>query len=519
MSLFSISFVLFVAVGLLLYYVLPSRIQWLVLLALSLFFYFFGGVKTAGYLLFVTLSTYGAARLLGNCNASLKGLTREEKAQRNPAVRRRKRLISAAVLLCNFLLLFFVKYWDFTADGINSIPGIQLPEINLLVPLGISYYMFQSIGYVIDVYRGKYSPEKNVLKYALFVSFFPQITQGPIGRYDDLAPQLYARRDFHFDDIRAGLQLILWGCMKKLVVADRAGVVVDEIYGNYENYGGALIAFGVLFYSIQLYCDFSGGIDIIRGVARLFGIHLAENFRRPIFSTSLTDFWRRWHISLGTWMKDYLFYPLSLSKPFLKLGKFSRKKIGGRFGKILPTSIATFIIYFVIGIWHGSSWKYVAFGFYNGILITSGLLLEPFFARLREKLGLSEEHRGRKAFAMVRTCLLVFIGRYITRAGSFLTSVAMLWKTVRHPIPSQLFNGALSALGLTPWDFLIVGVGVIVLLTVEFFQERGRPLSEALEKKPFVLQWLVFTVGLAVLLFFGIFRGDYITADLIYQQF
>lgn len=204
------------------------------------------------------------------------------------------------------------------------------------MPLGLSYFIFQSVGYVIDVYRGKLSAQKNPLKYGLFVSFFPQMVQGPISRYDQLAPQLLSQRSLDWRDLKLGIQLCLWGYFKKLVIADRAAVLVNAVITENCPYGGAIIASGILFYCIQLYCDFSGGIDITRGVARMFGIDMAENFRRPIFAMSLTEYWRRWHITLGAWMRDYVFYPLSLSKTFGKLSRWARTHIKGTGGKILP---------------------------------------------------------------------------------------------------------------------------------------------------------------------------------------
>lgn len=502
-----------------LYYLLPKRSQWGVLLALSWGFYFSLGLGAMGYLLFVTASSYGAALALEHVNQYGKGLSKEARAIQGPKLKNKKRLIASALFFGNFGLLFFVKYWDFTATVFGTRLGVRFPSLGLVAPLGISYYIFQSAGYVIDVYRGKYEAQHNFLKYALFVSFFPQITQGPIGRYDALAPQLLKSRSFSFENLKAGLQLVLWGCLKKLVVADRAGIVADRVFGDPSAYGGFLLAFGVLFYCVQLYCDFSGGIEIIRGVARIFGICLAENFKRPIFAVSLTDFWRRWHITLGAWMKDYLFYPISLSKPLLKFGKFCRKKIGGRLGKILPTAVPTFLIYFIIGIWHGANWKYIAFGLYNGVLITTGLLLEPWFSTLRTKLSLSQKSRGMRLFGMARTALLVFFGRYLTRAKDLHTGFSMLWKTVRHPIPSQLWNGTLFSLGLSEWDLLVVALGVLLLLFLEFFEEQGRAITEKLEEKPFFLQWLFLAAELFIVLFLGVFRGDFVAAEFIYQQF
>ena len=503
----------------LLYYLVPKKLQWMLLLVLSYIFYVSGGVSMAGYLLFTTLSTYAAALLLGRENRRLTALSKEEREKAKKTAVRRKKLVCAAAIVLNFGLLYFLKYWNFTADLFGSAFGASLPRFDLIMPLAISFYMFQSVGYLIDVYRDKYPAQKNVFKYALFVSFFPQMVQGPIGRYDALAPQLLGQRRLDFENLKAGIQLMVWGYFKKLLIADRAAVVANQVFGNYEEYGGAVILFGVIFYCIQLYCDFSGGIDIIRGVAKLFGIEMAENFKRPFFAVSLTDFWRRWHISLGTWMKDYLFYSISFSKPLMRFGKFSRRKIGGRLGKILPTSIATFIIYFVIGIWHGASWKYIVFGLWNGVLITSALLLEPVFIRIKQKLHISDKSGWYHVFQVLRTTAIVVIGRYMTRADGFLYAVDMLKKTLLHPIPSQIMSGELMRLGLKAEDYLVIVLGMALLLFAEVLQERGKSLGALLDRAPAVLQYAVMAAGVICILWFGVFSGDYIASEFIYMQY
>lgn len=527
MSPASLGFVFFVLIGLVLYYTLPKllsgkateNVQWVILLILSYVFYMWGGAKTVAYLLFTTLITYLAARLISKVLKQEKSLAREEREAKK-ALKRKRVWLSTGAMVLNFGLLYFVKYWNFTAELINGGRSV-LPVFNIIVPLGISFYMFQSIGYVIDVYRGKYEAQKNFLKYALFVSFFPQITQGPIGRYDALAPQLLDRHRFNYENMQDGIQLMLLGYLKKLVIADRAAVVANEVFSHYadKNYGGAIILFGVIFYTIQLYCDFSGGIDIIRGTAKLFGIDMAINFERPFFATSLADFWRRWHISLGTWMRDYLFYPLSLSKPFMKLGKFSRKKIGGRFGKILPTSLATFIIYLVIGIWHGASWKYVAFGLWNGTLITASLLLEPAFEKMKKTLRIKSDSKIYKLFQVFRTTVLIIIGRYITRADGFIYAMEMLKITFTRFVPSQLFSSTVLTLGLKKEDFIIVFVGFILLLIYEFLQEIGKNPLEKLNASTAVVQWVATAAVLVVILLLGAYSGDYIASEFIYKQY
>jgi len=519
MSTVSLTFLLFVAAGLLLYYMAPKKLQWILLLALSYIFYLSGGVSMTGYLLFTTLSTFLAALFIGRQNKRLSDLSREEREKAKKAVGRKKKLVCALAIVLNFGLLYFLKYWNFTAELFQSAFSVTLVRFDLIMPLAISFYMFQSVGYLVDVYRDKYPAQKSVFKYMLFVSFFPQMVQGPIGRYDALAPQLLGGHKLDFENLKAGIQLMVWGYFKKLLIADRAAVVANQVFGNYEEYGGTVILFGVILYCIQLYCDFSGGIDIIRGVAKLFGIEMAENFRQPFFAVSLTDFWRRWHISLGTWMKDYLFYSISFSKPLMRFGKFSRRKIGGRFGKILPTSIATFIIYFVIGIWHGASFKYVAFGLWNGILITSALLLEPAFIKIKKKLHIRDKNRWYHVFQVLRTTVIIIIGRYLTRADGFLYAVAMLKKTLLHPIASQIVNGELLRLGLKMEDYLVIVFGMALLLFAEVLQECGKSLSAVLDRAPSFCQYAVMAMGFICILWFGVFSGDYIASEFIYMQY
>ncbi|MFQ9860314.1 MAG: MBOAT family O-acyltransferase, partial [Evtepia gabavorous] len=412
MSFTTLPFLVLVALSVAAYYLLPQRVQWMALLAASMVFYCVGGGKTVLYVFYTAVIVYGSGLLLGRFNDLRRAAPKEEKKAITARYKPYRRAVVLVACLANFGLLYVLKYWNFTADLFQPLadqlrPGTQIPLSELVLPLGISFFMFQSVGYVIDVYRDKYAPEKNFAKLLLFVSFFPQMVQGPISRFNDLAPQLFARRSLDYTDLKYGIQLILWGYFKKMVIADRAAVLVNTVLDDPWSYSGSILAVGVLFYCIQLYGDFSGGIDITRGVARLFGIDLAENFRRPLFSTSLTDFWRRWHITLGAWMRDYLFYPLSLSKPFGKLGKFTRKHLKGKLGKILPTSLATFLVYFVIGIWHGANWRYVAFGFWNGGIITLSLLLAPYVLRWKQALRINDKSIGWHRCQLGRTIRLV----------------------------------------------------------------------------------------------------------------
>lgn len=521
MALTSPEFIALVVVALGAYYLLPRRCQWIILLLTSCFFYLSGGIGSMGYLLFTILTTYTAGRVLGALNQKRQSLTEQGDTSAVSRIKKQKKALVAAAAVINFGLLFLVKYWDFTAQALTGLTGgiLTLPRLELMLPLGLSFYMFQSMGYVIDCYRGKYPPERNIAKYALFVSFFPQMIQGPISRFNQLEPQLTQSHPFSADRLKYGIQLAMWGYFKKLIIADRAAVVVDSVFQSQESYGGAMIALAVGFYCVQLYCDFSGGIDISRSVAQMFGIDLVENFRRPVFATSLTDYWRRWHITMGAWMKDYVFYPISLSKPFGRLGKYTRKKIGGRLGKIIPTSLATFLVYFIIGIWHGANFRYIVFGLWNGTLITGALLLAGPFLKLRTTLRISDDSKCLHGFRMARTMLLVFIGRYITRAPRLLVALQMLYKTAFSPCLYQLGDGTILRLGLQTSDLVVIGVGVAVVLVVEFFQERGVQIRKYLEKKNAFVQWLCILLPLLALFLLGILRDDAISSEFIYKQF
>lgn len=516
MSLVSWQFLIFVLVSVFFYYILPKKLNWIVLLLASLAFYSFGGIKVVVYLIFTILTTYFTGIALGKINKKMTDKVNKEMLDK---LKLKKKIWVLFSVLSNFSVLFFFKYWNFSSEILNRIFKSNLPNLNLILPLGISFYIFQSIGYVIDIYRKKYEPEKNIFKYSLFVSFFPQMVQGPISRFNNLGKQLFEIHKFSFENIEAGIELLLWGYFKKLVIADRAAIIANIVFEGFENYSRSIILFGVIFYCIQLYCDFSGGIDITRGVARLFGIELVDNFKRPIFSTSLQDFWRRWHISLGTWMKDYLFYPLSLSKPFVKLGKFIRKHISGKAGQIIPVSLVTFIVYFAIGIWHGASFKYIAFGIWNGVIITASLLLEPYFVKVRKRIHLDDKNKWFNVFRIFRTSILVLIGRYITRAANFGTALSMLKKTLLQFNVAELFKGTLLNLGLTVSDYIIVAVSICFILIIEAFQEHKINLSEKLKQKNFLLQYAVITTFLLAITVFGIYRGDYISSEFIYKQF
>ena len=392
----------------------------------------------------------------------------------------------------------------------------RLSVLKLTLPLGISFYTFQSVSYVVDVYRGKHEPQKNFFKYALFVSFFPQLLQGPIGRYERLGSQLYEGHSYDLRNIQFGVQRILWGMLKKMVLADRVNAAVTLIFNNYWNYGGWINVFGVILYSIQLYADFSGGIDITIGVAQMFGITMDENFRQPYFSRSISEFWRRWHITLGTWMKDYIFYPFSLSKCMNKFGKWCKKTFGNNIGKLLPVSLANLLVFFIVGIWHGAAWKYIMYGMYNGVIIAASGMLAPLYAKIHTKLHINPKSWWYQGFCIIRTFILVNIGFYFDMAPDLYAANVMLAETFTKAHLSQISMATVKAVGLSVQDLIIVGVGCLIIFIVSLLKEKGMNIRETIAQKNIAVRWIIY---IAFIMFILIYGSTATTSDFIYANF
>jgi len=384
--------------------------------------------------------------------------------------------------------------------------------------LGISFYTFQSGGYLIDVYRGKIKPDTNLAKYALFVSFFPQIIQGPISRYDQLAQQLYEGHDFDYTRVKFGLQLILFGFFKKMVIADRAAIIVNTVFDHYTEHQGFTVLFAAMLYCVQIYGDFSGGIDIARGVAEVFGIQLAPNFMQPFFATSVSDFWRRWHISLSSWMRDYIFYPLSISPSFARLGKAARKLFGNNLGKMVPGFLAMQITFFVVGAWHGAQWKFIAYGVYNGFFISSELLLEPYFRQWKNRFKLNSVTFSWRLFQILGTFLIISIGRYFSRAESLKVAIKLLQQTFSVFNPGVFFNGSLYKLGLDVSNFNLLLVVVGLLLFIDLLHEKGLSLRLKLSEQNIFFRWSIYMCAIFAVLLFGIY-GNQAEINFIYRGF
>ena len=497
MSFISLEFLIFLAVVFICYFAFPKKARWVVLLAASFTFYWLAGGLFATSIIGLTILTvYGAGLWAG--------------AQRkNNASRAARRAPLAICLTLNLGLLAFMRYSD-----------IIFPSMGLLLITGVSFYTFQACGYLIDVYSGKAKPERNPLRFALFVSFFPQLIQGPISRHSEIAEDMYAGHGWDWERTRSAVQRIIWGYFMKLLVADYASVVVSAVFKDYWELGGAVIVLTLLLYSIQIYADFAGGINIALGIAEIFGIKPPENFNQPFFATSLADYWRRWHITLGRWFKGYMFYPLALSPLLARFGKFSRKYFGSRVGKMLQPCVATFCVFFAVGVWHGAGTDTLVFGLLNGTLISLSLFMQPFFEKLRARTHIDGTKNGfGRVFAALRTLALIMFLRYFLRADSLGVALVMIKRTAYHPRLYELWDGTLLKFGLNLQEYLVFIAGTVVLFVRDFITETGRKCNQWINGLMPVTQFVLLLVALLSIIIFGVYSSEAVSADFIYANF
>ena len=303
---------------------------------------------------------------------------------------------------------------NYSVSALLSVFSISMekPERTFMLPLGMSFYVFHAIGYVVDVYRGKYPAEKNFFKYFTFVSFFPHITEGPFSRFNELGKEIFGEHHFSYDRLCSGCARILWGAYKKVAIADILAGYINTTLGNYEDYGFILICFAVVLYSFRIYADFSGYMDMMCGFCHILGIELSENFKQPFMAKTVDEYWRRWHITLGKWFRDYVFYPVSMSKTGTKLSKWARGKWGAKTGKLIAGHLALFFVWTATGLWHGANWTFLVWGYLNFIVILSTTQLEETYKGIKTKLHINSDSFIWKAFCVARTFVLISIFRF-----------------------------------------------------------------------------------------------------------
>ena len=469
MDFLSLTFAVFFIISVICYYAVPKKLRWGVLLLSSIIFYVWSVPYLIGYLLFSAVTTYFYG-------------TWTEKHKEHGKV------LLALVILANLAVLLTVKF-------------APVAGISILAPMGISFYTLQVIAYCVDVYKGKAEAQSNFFKYLLFVSFFPQILQGPIPRYNQLKEQLFEGHTFDFKTVKFGFQLILWGMFLKMVIADRAAIFVNAVFPEYHLYEGTVLAVAAVLYSIQLYTDFLGCVCIAMGAAEVYGIKLQTNFERPYMAVSIKDFWRRWHISLSSWLRDYV---------YISLG-------GKRKGK-LRRYINLMLTFLVSGIWHGSGLQYIFWGLMQGGYQVAGEILQPVRKKVRNVLKIDENSGFYVLWQRACTFVLITSSWVIFRSANLRAGLSMLKRIVTDITPWVLFDGTLYEFGIEARSFMALILCIVLVMVIEHFQEKGN-IREMLSQQHIIVRWSIYLGAIALVAVLGVYGPGYSATQFLYGQF
>ena len=482
----SFHFLMFFPLVTLIYFLIPFKARWIWLLGTSYYFYMCWNPKYAILMATSTIITYLSGLLISKST-------------------NKKKLWVALSFISNLGILFFFKYFDFAIENVNIILNklhLQLitPSFDVLLPVGISFYTFQALSYTMDVYRGDVKPEKNLGKYALFVSFFPQLVAGPIETSKHLLDQFNHEYKFEYNRVKSGLLLMLWGFFQKLVIADRVAILVNTVFNDYKSYSGFTLLFASILFAVQIYCDFSSYSDIAIGSARVMGFDLMQNFKSPYFSKSIAEFWRRWHISLGGWFREYLYFPLG----------------GSRKGKIKKYR-NLMIVFLTSGLWHGAGWNFIIWGFLHGFYQIAGMELKPLRDKLVNKFNIKRGSLYHKIYQCTIVFILVDFAWIFFRANTFSDAVGII-KGMFVINPWVLFDGSLYTLGLDQKDFSIAIISILILIMVSLLR-RNTNLISLVNKQCTVLRWSFYFTCLYAILIFGVYGPGYSAQQFIYFQF
>lgn len=528
-SYFSVMFlVFFLPICLIIYMIFPQKFRkyWLLIASWGFFWMISGKLLLVLILSCFSMHYFGLwlGRLHEKRDLALK---EADKTQRKEIRRRfqstgKKILLLAVVVHIGTLLLF--KYLSFFTGNINSLLSLVHIPLQILVPqyaipIGISFFTLQALSYIFDVERETVQPDENPFRLALFLSFFPQIVEGPICRYSQTADSLWNVGKIEFDQLVLGGQRILYGLMKKVVVADRLNPLIKQVFDHYGEYQGDVVAFAAVCYTVQLYMDFSGTMDAVIGVAQIFGVTLPENFRHPFFSRTISEFWQRWHITLGTWFKDYIFYPVTMSRKMKNLTSSARKKLGNHFGPLVAGSIALFCVWICNGLWHGSGWNYIFFGMYHFVLILTGNIISPAVKWTNQKLHIHSEQFWYRFLQILRSCVLVVIGEMFFRANGLKNGLSMFGRMVTDFRFFSMNSKLLADLGVDAADLVIVAVTLCIVFTVSLIGERGVDIRLGLKKRNRVIRWAIFYALILYIIIFGAYGPGYVPVDPIYANF
>lgn len=514
MTYISLSYlVVFLPIVMILYQFTPRRRRWIVLLAASWIFAFSLSHFLILWMFLTTAIAYGIGRYMG--------LMRQGDLSRKAFKKRKTRWMKIGVISV-LAILIILKYSNFVLSNLVSIINLFGAHLaftprKLVTPIGISYYTLEAISYLVDVSRGEIEPEKNIGRFAMYISFFPKIMEGPISRYQEVEKDMHELKNITFDSLRRGYLRILWGLFMKLTIADHLAPLVRNVITLHPD-DGFLCAIGAVACAIQLYGDFGGTIEIAIGSAEIFGINLPENFRQPFFAKNVTDFWRKWHITLGAFARTYIFYPIAFSKSVSNLGKRFRHSGHKVIAKYIGTIIGLLGVWTVIGIWHGPTWTNLLYGLYYFTWSLLEVFLEKPFERWCTAHHWNVNGFGVRLFRFIKLFIIFSLGEFFfwtNDAAKGLYVIASIFTRFSlHGLGSRL-----SFLGLDTYDFVQVFFCVLVLLIVDIRKEKGVDLFENYRRKPLPVRWTLACVLIFAVIFFGAYGPGYSAEAMMYAVF
>lgn len=501
--------------------VLPQRYRPAALLGGSLVFYWLTAGTYTVWLLLAAALTWalglGLGRLQQLQEAALPGLDKPARKEAKHQFAALQRGMVTAGVIGLLGLLIWLKYLPFLVRTLNSALSLlpfawQVAAPSFVQPLGLSFFTLMALSYLFDVRRGTTQPAEHYWQVLLYLSFWPHVVEGPFDRWAQISPALLNPPKPNYPAFTFGVQRILWGMMKKLIIADRANMYVKAVFDNWPSYSGSAVVVATLLYTLQLYAEFSGCMDMVLGAAECFGVPLAENFRQPFFARSVSEFWRRWHITLGAWLREYLFQPAIVSKPMMRFGKWCRTRFGAALGRSLPVWAGLLLTWLAIGLWHGAGWLYVVYGLYYFLLQWLGEVAEPTLLRLCPSLPQWRTRRWYKLWQTLRTFVLVNFGMLLFRSNGTRAALEML-ASLRRPYEGSLL------IKLDAQDLWVLVIGALVLLAVDLLHERGIAIRESIARRPLPLRWAIYCGGMLAVMIFGAYGDNYDPAAFIYAQF
>lgn len=529
MTFIQVKFLIFLIVIFFAFYICPIKYRWIVLLGSSIVFYAIAGVKYLPFIFVTSFTVYLAGRKMGRIYdaqeeaAKEKELSRKEKKELREQAKAKCKKTLLLTLILNLGILAVCKYLKFFIGPVNSLiqsagGSRQLTAASIIVPLGISYYTFSALSYLLDVYWKRVSWEASYPRFLLYLIYFPHILQGPIERYGRLGEQLKRELRFDYKRVTFGVQLIVWGFMKKLIIADRLTIFITKVYQDYERADGLLFIIAALLDVAYIYADFSGCMDMARGISQIFGVELDLNFDHPFSSKNIAEFWRRWHITLGEWFRDYVYYPVSTSKLVKNIGRKTRGIWPPRLCRLAMNVFPIVITWILTGLWHGTGKTYLAWGIYYAFMLLISSTFGEDLHLLAVRCGIKTETMSWQLFQMVRTTLIFAGGRLLTSPGG-------LWKTkyiVKNILttfnPWILTDGSLFTYGLDGNAFILVFAGIALMGIVGWYQKKAS-VRAGIAAQGIVFRWLIYLGAVLTIIIFGIYGPGYSASSFVYMAY